>query len=129
MDLGDVAAGELYEGRSAVIRRIRFDQHARPGCFGFGQRHVEIGNLVARKFSTIRVWEVPVSDQDRHSAERRFDANSSIRLVRPTNLDPRSRCEVAHDFPLREGDKVADESVSAIGRHVDPVLGNRCQGA
>jgi hypothetical protein len=128
MDLGNVAARELYESRSAVVRREGFDQHARSCSSSLGESHVEIGNLVARELPAIRVWEVSVGDQHRHSAERRFDAHSSVRLVRPANLNPGSRCEVADDLSLGERDKVADEGVSPIGGHVDTILGDRCQG-
>src|SRR2546425_11422033 len=122
VDLGEITAGELDDGCATVTRRVRADQYVRAGDLGLGQGRIEIEGLVAGQFSPIGVREMPIGHQYRDLAEGRFDADPSVRITRPADLDAGSLRVVTDHLAVREGDKATDEGIGAFRGHVDAVL-------
>src|SRR5580692_11422464 len=65
-----------------------------------------------------------VRGQNGYFAEPGLNPYTAISIVRPADLDARRVSIIGNDLAARESHKVANESVSAVDRHVNPVFGN-----
>src|SRR5882724_428202 len=119
MDLGDIAAWKLDDRRAPLIGRIRPDEYGHASLLAFGKRAGKICNLVAGRFAAIRVGKMAVGHKYGQLAEGRFDADASICVTRTPDLDTGRMRVVGDDFPVRKGQKAAQERGDAVGGEID----------
>src|SRR5215510_8608271 len=109
MDLGDVAARKLHDGRMPTISCVGSRQHLRAGRFRFLQRLGQILNVVASQLVPVWVRQMAISYQHGHLTESRLDADTSVRVVRSPNFDTRRAAFVCDDLSVRELGEAIDE--------------------
>ena len=100
VDFGDIAAGELYDGRVPLIGRIGRDQDRDSGCLGLDQSIREVRDLISCDFSSVGIGKVAVRHEHRQLAESRFDPDTPIGVGRSPDLDARRVRVVGDDFAL-----------------------------
>src|SRR5437016_6466267 len=122
MDLGNVAARKLHEGRMPTIRGVGSRQHVRAGRFRFFQRLGQIVNVVTSQLVPVRIGQMAIGYKHGHLTESRLNADTPIRVVRSPNFDTRRAGIVGDDFTMRELDEAMDERVGLIWGHVYAIL-------
>src|SRR6476660_4949621 len=127
MDLGDVAAGKLHDGRIPTISGVGSRQYVRAGRFRLFQGLGQIVNVVASQLVPVRIRQMPISYEYGHLTESRLDADTPIRVVRSPNFDTRRTGIVGDDFTMRELDEAMDERGGLIWGHVYAILWHRLQ--
>src|SRR5262247_177696 len=122
MDLSDVAARKLHDGRMPTIGCVRSRQHFRAGRFRLVHRLGEIVDIVASQLVPVRIGQMAISYQHGHLTESRLDADTPVRVVRSPNFDTRRAAVVGDDLSIRELDEATDERVRLIWRYVYSIL-------
>ena len=69
MNLGDVAAWKLHDRGLTVAGHVGFDKHNCARTLGLAQCRREIGDLVARHLTSIRIGKMAVRHQHGYPAE------------------------------------------------------------
>src|SRR5258708_5382674 len=111
---------------AAVLPSDDEDDCARSLCLRQGL--LQVLDLVARQLAPVRVRQVTICDRHGHLAENGFDANSTIGILRPADLNSGCLGIVGYNLPVREAQETAREGIDALRRDVDPVLWDRFEG-
>jgi hypothetical protein len=115
VNLGDVAAGKLHDGRISLISDVRSDKNHDTDCFGFGQGAREVSDLISGHLSSIWIREVTIRHKCSHLAELGFDADSAISIGWATDFDTGRVSIVRYDSAMRERKEAADERAHTVG--------------
>jgi hypothetical protein len=129
MNLDNIAAGKLQHCRLAVLRSVRLHQHRRACGLRLGNCLAKACNLIAGRFTPVRIGKMAIADVDRHLAEIRFDPDSAVNVARPSDLYARRAGIIGEYAPVREAHEAADKGIDSVRRKIDPILGHRLKRA
>jgi hypothetical protein len=122
MDLGNEAAGKLYNCGAAIIRVDWFDQNRDAVVAGLGERFAKIAHFIAVDFISKRIGKLAIGCHELHLAELRFEANAPISLARLADFRG-VRVPVIGNHPA--AGKVYERMrkiIDAVRRHIDAIL-------
>ena len=109
VDLGDIAARELHDGRIPLIGGIGSDQNRDSGRLGLGESIREVCDLIAGRLPPVGKRKMAIRHQHGQLAEVRLDPNSPIGVSRAPDLDAGRMRVIGDDFAMREGNETANE--------------------
>src|ERR1700756_1531626 len=104
MNLGNVAAWELQDRGLAVAGHVGFDQHSRACTLSLADRRREVGDLVARHLSSIRIGKMTIGHQCGYATKGGFDADASVGIGWSADLHARGVAAVRNNLAMRESD-------------------------
>src|SRR5580698_1841759 len=105
MDFCDVPAGKLHHCGRPMVSSIRSNQNRNSRRLRLRNGFIEVGNFVARDFSTVGIRKVAVSHENREQSEARLNTNPAKRFGGAPDFDSRRSGNVGYELTVRESEE------------------------